>query len=360
MVDKQNGKKVMKTDLKVEEIEIGKIKPYENNPRHNEAAVDGVMESIKQFGFKVPMVIDKNNVIVTGHTRYKAAKKLGMKKIPCVRADDLNENQIKAFRIADNKVAEVATWDMELLQKELEEIEIDMSGFDIDISFDENKNDDIGYYGDERERTVSGYNLDTLDTSILTADFWQMPTIKNDGFIPDRLIGFNYAKTSKEKQTGIHFYLDDYQFERIWNNPEKYTDILFEYDCILSPDFSLYLNMPMPMKIWNVYRSRHIGAYYQSKGIRVIPTVSWAEPATFEFCFLGIPKNSIVSVSTIGVKEDEAKLNIWKDGMEEMLDRIDPAAILLYGEKIDFDFGDIKTVCFENDVVKNLRGIEKQ
>ena len=349
--------------MEIESIKIEDIKPYENNPRNNDKAVAGVKESIKQFGFKIPIVIDKNNVIVCGHTRYKASVGLGLKYIPCIRADDLTDEQIKAFRIADNKVSEVAEWDISKLSLELDDISIDMTAFGVDMDVinpidldDPNEmDDDDGWYGDERERTNKAYNLDLIDYDNLTNDFWQMPTIKNDNFIPDDLIGFNYAKTSKNKKCGIHFYVDDYQFERVWNYPEKYVEILWEYDCILSPDFSLYMDMPMPMKIWNIYRSRQIGAYYQSRGIKVIPTISWAEKETFEFCFQGIPKESIVSVSTIGVKEKKDALAIWHDGMTEMIKRIKPSAIIIYGGKLDFDYGDIKTVYFENKVTENWK-----
>ena len=297
-------------DLSIESIKIDQITPYKNNPRHNDEAVEYVANSIKEFGFRVPIVIDKNNVIVTGHTRLKAAKLLRLDKVPCIRADDLTEDQIKAFRIADNKVGEIATWDFDKLDIELEDIDIDMSSFGLDFgSFGndpgeiKDDDDDEGYYGDERERTNKAYNLDLIDYENLTNDFWQMPIIKCDNYIPHDLIGFNYAKSNKQKDVGIHFYVDDYQFERVWNYPEKYVDVLLEYDCILSPDFSLYMEMPMPMKIWNIYRSRQIGAYYQSLGIKVIPTISWAESETFQFCFQGIPQGSIVSISTIGVKE---------------------------------------------------------
>ena len=348
--------------MKIESIKIEDIKPYENNPRRNDEAVAGVMESIKQFGFKIPIVIDKNNVIVCGHTRYKASVGLGLKKIPCIRATDLTDDQVKAFRIADNKVSEVAEWDLEKLQIEIEDIQLDMSSFGFDFdSFDPvdiangDESDEGGWYGDERERTNKAYNLDLIDYENLTNDFWQMPTIKNDNFIPDDLIGFNYAKSNQNKNCGIHFYVDDYQFERIWNYPEKYVDILWEYDCILSPDFSLYLDMPMPIKIWNIYRSRQIGAYYQSKGIKVIPTISWAEKETFEFCFQGIPKGSIVSVSTVGVKEKKTALDIWHEGMKEMIKRIEPSAIIVYGGKIDFDYGGIRTFYFENKVTENWK-----
>lgn len=343
--------------MQIEYIEVEKVKPYKNNPRINDDAVSGVKESIRQFGFKVPVVIDRNNVIVCGHTRLKASLELGLKEIPCIRVDDLTEEQIRAFRIADNKVSEVAKWDIGKLQIELEDISIDMSSFGIDLDsldpIDLSDDESDGSYGDERERTGKEYNLDLIDHENLTNDFWQMPVIKNDDFIPTDLIGFNYARSSKRKDCGIHFYLDDYQFERVWNEPERYIDIFKGYECILSPDFSLYLDMPMPMKIWNTYRSRQIGAFYQSKGIKVIPTISWAEKETFEFCFQGIPKGSVVSVSTIGVKEDKNALRIWNEGMTEMIKRIEPSAILVYGGALDFDYGSIKTVFFENKVTEN-------
>lgn len=108
--------------MEIKMVKIGDLKPYENNPRFNDEAVQYVVNSIKQFGFKVPMVIDKNNVIVAGHTRYKASLELGLKEVPCIVADDLNEEQIKAFRLADNKVGEKSEWNLELLDEELEQI----------------------------------------------------------------------------------------------------------------------------------------------------------------------------------------------------------------------------------------------
>lgn len=331
--------------------QIKELVPYQNNPRKNDKAVDAVAASIKQFGFKQPIVIDKDNVIVCGHTRYKAAQKLRLKEVPCIMADDLTDDQIKAFRLADNKTAELAEWDFPLLDFELADIDLDMSEFGFDLGEGEEE-DDEGYYGDERERTNRAYNLDIIDPEQLTNDFWQMPIIQNNGYIPDDLIGFNYAKTSVNKAAGVHFYIDDYQFERIWNYPEKYIDTLIEYACILTPDFSLYMDMPMPMKIWNVYRSRQIGAFYQSKGLKVIPTVSWGEKETFEFCFQGIPKGSVVSISTIGVKRDKEALKIWRDGVAEMIKRIEPQTILVYGGKIEFDYGNINVIYFDNKVTE--------
>lgn len=124
--------------MNVQEIKLKDIKPYGKNPRKNDDAVPYVAESIKQFGFKVPIVIDKNNVIVAGHTRYKAAKKLGFKSVPCIIADDLTDEQIKAFRLADNKVSEKAEWDLDLLDSEIEEIfDIDMTDFGFELESEE-------------------------------------------------------------------------------------------------------------------------------------------------------------------------------------------------------------------------------
>ena len=116
---------------------VDDLVPYENNPRNNDEAVDYVANSIKEFGFKVPVVVDKDNVVVAGHTRLKACEKLGITEVPCIVADDLTEDQIKAFRIADNKVSEYATWDEEKLSQELSDIMLDMTEFGDDLFADD-------------------------------------------------------------------------------------------------------------------------------------------------------------------------------------------------------------------------------
>ena len=116
--------------MNIKMIKVDDLKPYENNPRFNDEAVEYVAKSIKEFGFKVPIVIDKNGVIVAGHTRYKASMELGLKEVPCIVADDLTEEQVKAFRLADNKVSEQASWNYDLLNIELDDIlDINMEDF---------------------------------------------------------------------------------------------------------------------------------------------------------------------------------------------------------------------------------------
>lgn len=123
--------------MDVKNFRLADLKPYEKNPRKNDSAVDAVANSIEQFGFKVPIVIDSDNIIVCGHTRYKAAQKLGLESVPCVVADDLSPEQIKAFRLADNKVAELSSWDFRGLEFELGELKdfgLDMNNFGFHLS----------------------------------------------------------------------------------------------------------------------------------------------------------------------------------------------------------------------------------
>lgn len=124
--------------MQIFEKTLSEIHPYSRNPRKNDEAVGPVAESIRQFGFKVPIVVDSNGVIVAGHTRYKAAKMLGLQTVPVIIADDLTPEQIKAFRLADNKVGELAEWDTDLLGEELADIlDIDMTAFGFEIEMEE-------------------------------------------------------------------------------------------------------------------------------------------------------------------------------------------------------------------------------
>ena len=137
--------------MKIIEKKVTELIPYEKNPRKNDEAVQYVANSIKEFGFKNPIIVDKNNVIVCGHTRLKAAKQLNLKTVPCIMADDLTEEQIRAFRIADNKLNELAGWDFPLLDMELADIEMDMEQFGFK-DFDNSGIDDFFEQADHIEK----------------------------------------------------------------------------------------------------------------------------------------------------------------------------------------------------------------
>lgn len=157
--------------MEIVSIKVDYLKEYKNNPRHNEKAIEKVAASIKEFGFKVPIVIDNDNVIICGHTRLKAAQALGLDFVPCIVADDLTDEQIKAFRLADNKTAEFAEWDMELLEAELAGLEIDMQAF----GFGNNDgNNDSG--ATERE-DLSDQVEAVYEVIVECADEWQQEEI---------------------------------------------------------------------------------------------------------------------------------------------------------------------------------------
>lgn len=334
--------------------DINDIVPYEKNPRKNDASVPYVANSIKEFGFKVPIVVDKKGIVVTGHTRLKAAKSLGMNEVPCVVADDLAPEQVKAFRLADNKVAEFSLWDDTLLSDELTGIfDIDMADFGLELP--EIDDDEPEYYGAERERTADAYNLHDVDL-VRTDGKYQMPMLRKETHVPKDLISFNYVLSSDKYEKGVHFYIDDYQFERMWNDPHKYLDKLAIFDCCLTPDFSLYLDMPIAMQIWNVYRSRMVGQIMQDYGIRVIPTLSWSTSESFDFCFDGIEPGGVVSVSTIGVKRDATAMELWTKGMDEVLRRLTPTVVVVYGGDIGYDFGNTGAVYISNHNADRIAG----
>lgn len=151
--------------LKIVYKKIDDLTPYDNNPRLNDGAVDAVAKSIEEFGFKVPIVIDKDGVIVAGHTRLKAAKQLAIDEIPCIIADDLSDEELKAFRLADNKVSELAEWDFDKLDAELADIDFDMSDFGFDFNTIDEENDKFDdadtEYHDINDKTIIAIEFDT-------------------------------------------------------------------------------------------------------------------------------------------------------------------------------------------------------
>lgn len=346
--------------MQIEQINIEDIKPYKKNAKlHPQRQIDQIIESIKQFGNNDPIAIDEKNVIIEGHGRYEALKQMGATEVPVIKLKHLKSQQKKAYILAHNKLTMNSDFDIDILNEELEAItDIDMSIFDFEPVLDDDF-DDLVEDNNERERTGDAYNLTDFDSS-RTEGLWQMPKLKPCKHVPKDLISFNYMLTSSEYDKGIHFYIDDYQFERLWNRPYEYIYKLKEFDCVLTPDFSLYLDMPKPMKIWNVYRSKLLGQMMQDAGIQVIPTLQWAEEDTFEWCFDGIPKNATVSVSTIGVKNDPEALSIWYNGMDATIERLQPKTIVLYGGRLEeYDFGDIKVVEILNHTTERMKASKK-
>lgn len=145
-------------------------------------------------------------------------------------------------------------------------------------------------------------------------------------------IGFNYAATAKKRQEkGVHFFLDDYQFNRLWSNIDRYIDMLSQFKYVMTPDFSIYTDFPKAMQVYNHYRKHWIGAYLQEYGIQVIPTISWSTSDSFEWCFDGEPVGGTVAISSVGCMNSKEKKKLFLTGYREMVKRLSPESIIFYG-----------------------------
>lgn len=317
---------------------IEDIKPYKNNPRNNADAVDFVARSIESFGFKNPIIIDKNNEIVAGHTRYKAAKKLHMDEVPTIMADDLTPEQVKAFRLADNKVAEAASWDYELLSDELDDIlTFDMSDFGFDIP----EIDDLAEQA-ESEHQQNKEDTQFSKANILNLEYAQfagsgkydIPIIRPVYELPEikEWISFNYVLSDTDPEgKAVHFFVDDYQFERVWNNPDAYIEKLKQYVCVASPDFSPYGDMPLALQLYNHYRKHWCAAYWQMNGITVIPTIRGStDERSKEWWLDGEPRGGIILVSEMwSAKQNDAETS--REANDEIIEKLDPCKWFVYG-----------------------------
>lgn len=321
---------------------IKDLKPYSKNARKNDKAVKYVAKSIEEFGFKVPVIIDKDNVIVCGHTRYKASKKLGYNEIPCIIADDLTEEQIKAFRLADNKVSEKADWDFDLLSDEIDDIiDINMEDFGFEfIDYEKNKID-------TQKKVESILNLQKANfKGVGEYDIPELEPIYEYeiGDIKE-WIGFNYVLSDKEPEgKAVHFFIDDYQFNRIWNNPEKYVDKLRKYEVVLTPDFSPYADMPMATQIFNHYRKHWVGRFLQENGVKVIPTIRASkDDRSFKWYLDGEPKGGVVCISSMWTSKEDDREYFIKE-YNQMYQKLKPSKIYIYGNKIDGLKGNIEYI----------------
>ena len=326
--------------MQIEYLKLSKLKPYEKNPRNNADAVDAVANSIKSFGFRSPIVLDKNNVIICGHTRYAASKKLKLKEVPCVYADDLTDEQINAYRLADNKTAELAEWDIQLLDEELSDIlDIDMTDFGfLDVDTDDTTED---AFVDDRAPSCQHNVFENQELLQFPGiGKYDIPEMQATQTVGDKWLRFcDHNEPDDLSEYIAHFYYDDYKFMSAWRDPNKYVDLLRQFKAVVAPDFSLYIDFPLALQILSCYRRQFVGAYWQHLGLDVIPDVVWGERRSFEFCFDGIPKHSVVAVSTVGVAGDNdwdgTKDTLFKDGYDEMMNRLEPTTVLFYGDMIE-------------------------
>lgn len=172
----------------------------------------------------------------------------------------------------------------------------------------------------------------------------------------DEWTGFNYAQSTKEPdKKGIHFFLDDYQFERVWNSPSRYAETLKKFGAVLTPDFSLYRDFPKAIQIFNHYRKHWVGAYWQECGLKVIPTIAWSDKESYNWCFDGEPEGGIVAVSNVGCMRKKEARQLFMDGYNEMLTRLQPTEILVFGHIFDDYKGNVRRIQYEFRHGKNVK-----
>lgn len=172
---------------------------------------------------------------------------------------------------------------------------------------------------------------------------YEIPQLKPTQFNNDcEFIGFNYANTAKDRQSkGVHFFIDDYQFNRLWTNIDPYVDMLSQFRYVMTPDFSTYTDFPKAIQIYNHYRKHWVGVYLQEAGIKVIPTISWSTPDSFEWCFDGEPTQSTVAVSSVGATNSRVKQELFLAGYNAMMERLHPETVLFYGKVLEECQGNI-------------------
>ena len=160
---------------------------------------------------------------------------------------------------------------------------------------------------------------------------FEFPCIEPTHEVPNRLISFSKAISSTDYDQWVHFYEDDCNFERLWRNPKKYLEILKRYRGVILPDFSLYRDMPLVMQLWNIYRSRAIGAWLQANGVIVIPNIRFGDRRTFNYCCDGISKKPVIAVGTHGTLKSKADRSIFIEGLDKVVKRLEPRVIVVYG-----------------------------
>lgn len=325
-----------------------------NFNQHTEYGMSLLEKSLRENGAGRSILIDKNNRIIGGNGVVEAAGNIGLEDVQIVESDgkkiiavkrtdiDLDSKEGRELALADNATAVAdLEWDKGNIEEVSEQFDIDPGDWGIKLEHEPHD-----YFGDERERTYKSTNLDLFNPE-LAKNKYGFPELKGTNKTPARLIGFNEAKTSNDYGASVHFFIDDYQFERIWNEPKKYIEMLRQFDCVFTPDFSLYLDMPLAMKIWNIYRSRLIGQILEDNGIEVIPTLSWAGDDTLDFAFDGLPEGGTFAVSTVGVVKDDAAKQVWARGMSRAIEEVKPDNVVLYGSPIEFEWGDIAVTYFK-------------
>jgi len=161
---------------------------------------------------------------------------------------------------------------------------------------------------------------------------YDIPAIKPEKFEQVEFIPFNFCKTCPNpERKGVHFFVHDYQFERLWRNLRKYVPLLSRFRACMTPDYSMYTDWPVAVQIWNHYKKHYIGACLQENGVKVYPTISWSDEASYKWCFDGEPINATVCISSVGTQKNEESKRLFIRGYDAMIEHLRPVTVIFYG-----------------------------
>ncbi|AOE44414.1 hypothetical protein SEA_STROSAHL_1 [Gordonia phage Strosahl] len=162
-----------------------------------------------------------------------------------------------------------------------------------------------------------------------------IPDLQPTQFVPANLAAWNMPRHRDHAAVSggaLHFFLDDYRFETVWSSPERLLPRVKAVGAALTPDFSLWRDMPRAAQVWNIYRSRWCGAYWQSEGLTVIPTATWGTPDTYDFCFDGLPVGGSIAISSMGIRTSGEDQELFRMGLEQLVARTSPSTLIAYGK----------------------------
>jgi len=351
-------KKTKPGPVAVEQIKLADLIPQARNARtHSDAQVAQIAASIREFGFTNPVLIDTQGTIIAGHGRVMAARKLSLESVPCLRLGHLTPEQVRAYVIADNKLALNAGWNEEALKAELDAILKD--GFDVGlVGFSdaelakllETSHETLPDTEDAEpeEQPQTGIHAFREDAILPSSNQWGIPDIREDMLLsdPPSDVWVNqphgdsvwlYMHGSNKHPEGMRsiraFYVDDYRFERIWNDA-----VAFIFDMqkvghvgLLEPDFSLWSDMPVAVQLYNVFRSRWCARYWQEAGFKIIPSLKWATEASYPFSTAGLPKRvPLASVQCRTTNNGKANTKFLA-GLRHQLEAVEIDTLMVYG-----------------------------
>lgn len=207
-------------------------------------------------------------------------------------------------------------------------------------------------------RTIKLMNMHICSGDDCDGNMW--PTLLPAYTIPKGLTTFEVASSERHQNDFCHFFIDDYRFQRLWERPEDYLNVLRRYAGVLMPDFSTYTDMPYPMQLWNVYRSRALAHWWQFMGIDVIPIIQFSDEDSYGWVFEGLPMESVLAASSVGVYRNPEWRKAFVRGIEEAVRRLRPTALVMYGSKVDFDAMGADVHWYRNDNTQRVKANYKR